>query len=261
MRIKIILFMFAWWFLIIHLSEAGDSQIPFKSASARAAKRRYESAIERAKQEAVRKIEIARKSYQTALDKELKSAMQRTDLDEANKINAEKKKIDQESLDSKIVKDGLATQEAWLVKLCMSSDHAFEVFVDGREFYNGGPKRGIQSEPMTIRTGTVITVALPKNVERPGFVMWIVGTDGKKVIIPEWYAIPSETTAGAAHKLPRLPTKKVAGGGFSRVAFHGYFRDVPGVVQHKAPAIWPSKSSVGIITKIDLSKALKVTDK
>jgi hypothetical protein len=72
-------------------SWAGDEG--FKSSRARSAMRQYDAEVEKAKQEATRKIEAARKKYQATLDREVRTATRRGDLDEANKLNAEKKKV------------------------------------------------------------------------------------------------------------------------------------------------------------------------
>lgn len=74
------------------IASAGEEE--FKSSRVRSAKKRYEQAVERAKQEAARKIETAKKKYQATLGREMKAATRKADLDEANKLNAEKKRLD-----------------------------------------------------------------------------------------------------------------------------------------------------------------------
>lgn len=83
-------------FLVLSVAAWAGEEEGFKSSRARHAMRQYDAEIERAKQEAVRKIEAARRKYQAALDREMKAATRRADLDEANKLNAEKKRIEGE---------------------------------------------------------------------------------------------------------------------------------------------------------------------
>src|SRR5438132_11453063 len=77
----------------------GADQVTFKSAKGRDAKVAYEEAMKKAEVEYSEKVLAAKKNYRTRLEAAKAAVMQSGDLDEANKLQAEIKKLDQEIKD------------------------------------------------------------------------------------------------------------------------------------------------------------------
>lgn len=73
---------------------AGDASVTFKYEEGRAAARAYAQALKKAEKDHAYAVKTARKQYAEGLEAALKAAMQRGDLDEANKINDAKKRIE-----------------------------------------------------------------------------------------------------------------------------------------------------------------------
>jgi hypothetical protein len=124
-------------------SWAGDEG--FKSSRARSAMRQYDAEVEKAKQEATRKIEAARKKYQATLDREVRTATRRGDLDEANKLNAEKKKV-QMPVTVEVVADTTAVTESTVADLNL---------LERDWLYSWGKKGGQNKKTKFSRDGTV----------------------------------------------------------------------------------------------------------
>jgi len=74
----------------------GADQVGFKTIRARDAKIAYDEALKKAQGEYNEKVLTARKNYRMGLDAAKAQVMQSGDLDEANKLAAEVKKLDQE---------------------------------------------------------------------------------------------------------------------------------------------------------------------
>jgi len=72
------------------IAAADESAPAFKYEEGRAAARAYEQAVRKAVTEYAAAVHAARKEYVAALDAALKAAMERGDLEEANRLNAAK---------------------------------------------------------------------------------------------------------------------------------------------------------------------------
>jgi len=85
--------------LVVMLSAVawcGDNEEPvFKYENGRCALTAYRESLRKAKADYDRAVRTARKGYLIALDLALKDAMAREDLAEANRVDAEKKKVEQ----------------------------------------------------------------------------------------------------------------------------------------------------------------------
>jgi len=85
------------WTLTIAFSLASSisaaEERAFKYEEGRAAVRAHEQAMQKAVKEYAAAVHAARKEYAAALDAALKAAMERGDLDEANRLNAAKKAV------------------------------------------------------------------------------------------------------------------------------------------------------------------------
>jgi len=83
---------------------AEEKPKPFKYEEGRAAARQYKDAIKEAEANFARTVETAKKRYAESLGAALKAAMQRGDLEEANRIEAARKSVEEELAGRRVVR-------------------------------------------------------------------------------------------------------------------------------------------------------------
>jgi hypothetical protein len=90
-----------WWAILCLASVAiclllGADQLTFKTIKARDAKVAYDEAMNKAQVEYNAKVLAAKRNYRSRLENAKGAVLQSADLEEANKLAAEMKKVDQE---------------------------------------------------------------------------------------------------------------------------------------------------------------------